>query len=381
MAIKRDRTRDDVHTVACYESDVFSSHNFHEFVTTGTYHEELHDYIDSYSERKKIPARYRPHPVVHLEVRQFLPKNWFNMTDGPYLIDNHEYVPSFQPLNIGLLLPETSPTVLQDMGIKAFNTLYTQIPPSFSLANDLWELPELKGLIPKFEKNLKSTVSGNFLAFQFGWVPLVSDIKALLVLSDSVTKRLKHLKDTRGQETRISFFGKYDPIGPDFVDSISLFSYYRLRYKRTGAQGVFRASGYLTQDLKDLDDTYAQVKAFSAALGLNNPSKIFWNALKYSFVIDWFTNISGLLDRLAIQPFSGEWTIRGLVHSLDESLNFSVYQDSILNSHTFDVLLGTGTIKRYSRGTGLPAPSVMLTNLELGTQKQLLSLALIHQRM
>jgi hypothetical protein len=62
----------------------------------------------------------------------------------------------------------------------------------------------------------------------------------------------------------------------------------------------------------DLNGADAWWQALASALGLMNPAKIVWNAIPFSFAVDWFVNVAGWLnDNAEIQPFEGKITIEG----------------------------------------------------------------------
>jgi hypothetical protein len=271
----------------------------------------------------------------------------------------------------------------------AFNAFYEQIPTEVSIPNFLWELREIKALIPRLQSSLTKTASGGYLNFQFGWKPFLDDLRKLWALTDTVRSRLEYLKSTYGRKTRIGLFqditsqieGRYqgysdwhwfaDPPRKD----VDFQGNFKVREFRT----VLRAGGYLYHELQGLDDSLTQVKAFSSALGLNNPLRAVWNALPYSFVVEWFTNIGGLFDRLSIQPFSGEWTISNPTWSFKSTAVIDAYQrfgdKTDANTH----LLATITAERYQRFVGLPVPASIFS-LELTSKQQLLLLALLNQR-
>lgn len=135
----------------------------------------------------------------------------------------------------------------------------------------------------------------------------------------------------------------------------------------------FSSSWYLLQELDGLDDAWATLRGLIAGLGINNPAKIVWNAIPFSFVADWAFPFGSLLDRLAVQPFAGRWEIYDMVNSVKESWHLKqrrVYQQNYsgIKKATNRVL-----VERYSRrlGANIALEDIDLTDLD---QKQQLLL-------
>jgi hypothetical protein len=286
-------------------------------------------------------------------------------------------------LTLGGICPLPSSSLLSVWSSEAFNAFHDQIPTEVSVANFLYELRDMKGMIPKIERSISRTASSNFLAFEFGVKPFIGDLQKLMNLSESVNKRLNHLVATAGKEVSLSF--KRDiPQGTPIDTTRHIGAPWNpganIRWKQVGYSGKFQVTGKLTQNLDDLRDPLSTKKAFAAALGLNNPAAIVWEAIPYSFVVDWFFRLDKQIGRLAIQPFGGEWTLRDVGYSVKESFNFLIYQEFYLDvAGNIVELLGTVEFQRYMRFLGLPMSSLFLTDGSLTPKQLALSLALLNQ--
>jgi hypothetical protein len=278
---------------------------------------------------------------------------------------------------------------------EAFAALSDQMPTEVSIANFLWEARELKDLIPKLDKSLRKSLAGNYLRFEFGWLPFLGDLEKLYNLCETVRSRIAYLRATRGRQTRVSFYRKLDYssyIGNeiDRLTSDGVVPGYTgeshnipgIKYKLVEATGAFRAGGYLYHELMGLDDVEGEIRAFVSALGLANPLAILWEAIPYSFVVDWFTRIGTLFDRLSIQPFEGTWEVTGVSNSIKESFKIQIDQHCY-PQHNPRINLGFSTYERYVRFVGLPVPATALLGAiqqELNPKQQLLALALLNSK-
>lgn len=197
-----------------------------------------------------------------------------------------------------------SAALLSEWSTEAFNKFHDQIPEQIKLANFLYELRDIKGLIPKIVKRSPiKTVSSNFLGLEFGIKPMITDLKAIINLADSVDKRIKYLKSTAGQTVSLSFKRDIPDPGPYLLTWPYNGSNARyFDYKRLSSQGTFQVTGKLRQDLSDLDGLASHLKALAAATGFNNPLAIVWEAIPYSFVVDWLFHLDSIIgtDRKSV---------------------------------------------------------------------------------
>jgi hypothetical protein len=269
--------------------------------------------------------------------------------------------------------------LLSSLADDAFEALVPQVPQEVSIPNFLYELREIGDLIPKLDDSLSKTVSGGYLTYSFGWKPLVGDLQKLGRLMTTVSNRLDYLKKTYGRETRISFSRKIDtydlnqaPFTPDPINGGVGF---------VKLQGIYRAGGYLYHRLEGLDGLNGMLRGCAAALGLNNPLGVLWEAIPYSFVADWFGRTQSLLSQQALQPFVGTWDLRRMSHSVDIEGIREYWIPRLSSSYdppwNAAQLAAIQRVHSYTRSPGLPAASTWLTSTQLGSQQQLLASALI----
>ena len=282
------------------------------------------------------------------------------------------------------LIPPTEASTISNWSTEALNAFSDQVPEIVSVANFLYELKDIKGLIPKIEKSLVRTAGSNFLALEFGLKPFLGDIQKLQTIQSAVEKRLKHLRSTAGKTVSLRFKRSMEkPTNVNFTREGHYFNNYLggnfLRFELEGYSGEFNVTGKLFQNLEGLNDPFTNLKALAAATGFNNPAAIVWEAIPYSFVVDWFISLDKQIDKLAIQPFGGEYRVTDVCWSTKESFNWLVYQDFFPNdTRNKKRLIGNIVCKYYKRRPGFPVAGLNFQSL---SPKQLaLSLALLEQR-
>lgn len=292
----------------------------------------------------------------------------------------HTNKPPCVPLDVvSGMLPSLSSSVLGIESENALRGFLTQVPVEVSVLNFFWEARELKSLLPKLESTLLKTGASGFLNLNFGWKPFVGDLEKLASLNQIVISKINHLKETFGKRTRLHHYVP-DVVGiPLWRDSVKV--------GWRGIQSIWlaehrtdlRFNGYLYHELEGLDSVAGEFRAFAAALGLNNPLKVFWEAIPYSFVFDWFLRISTRLDWLTAQPFHGRYEISDMTTSI-KSISRFILQEQLgyPDEGNFpQVPYGELQVERYERMLGIPVDLASFNLASLTPQQLALYGALI----
>lgn len=213
--------------------------------------------------------------------------------------------------NLSSELSVLSPGDAASFTRSALDKVLRQVPEEISIANFLLELRDVKSLLPII--NGWKTIPEQFLNWNFGWLPFIQDIKKLLMLVANVRQRLEHLKRLNGRTVTISHQARFvtvdnqnPPPAPDTHPqdgeaSVSITTYEEVKVRQHMT---------VAYDL-DLHGADAFCQAMCSALGLMNPAKIIWNAIPFSFVIDWIIDIGSLIDTaMMTEPFKGTIAIK-----------------------------------------------------------------------
>lgn len=293
--------------------------------------------------------------------------------------------------------------------LEAWNKLKTQVPTSVSLLNFIYELKDFKELGKSLSKANKvvhgkssgdiltkpfkgqtkgkklqhgaKAVNDTFLSYNFMWAPFVGDIIKLTQLADTVAKRMAFLRASRGKVVTIRFSKPdcyiNDALGADsvYVDSNDWKRYFRL----TKYQCDFNVTAKLYQNLDGLDDAWADLRATIATLGINNPLKAAWNAIPFSFLVDWVGPFGSFLERAAVQPFYGTWNVFDITTSVRErgTIENRRVGKSTGSANAQDALVTRVNIDRYIRLVGLPQTLGAFDFSQLTQQQQKLFLSLV----
>jgi len=297
--------------------------------------------------------------------------------------------PHIAPINVIDNLPVLPTAPIFEAGLKAFNKFNSQIPLSVSIVNFLYEFREYKDMVPKFTKKLRSiphAANSNLLSYKFGWEPFIGDMAKLSGLYKKIIDRIDYLRKTQKKIVPVRYkqldvydypdIGSYTPWWVYNGWSSGGEEYFR--GKLIDAHADFYASCKLYHDLKGLDDHWAYLKALSASLGVNNPVSIVWNAIPFSFVLDWFLPIGNMLENLAINPFEGVWRFWDCTYSVKQTISYDIshfYSGGPCGVGDKDDFMSRVDVVSYERKLGLPTLLSDLSDLTLEKQALLASLA------
>lgn len=267
-------------------------------------------------------------------------------------------------------------SVLAPLCDEAFNRFNIQFPTEVSVANFILELDDIVGLIPKLSKSLVRSAANAHLTLEFGWKPMISDVRAMYHTLDRVKARLAYLRKTFGKKTDLGFrrndiyVPSLAPVGTSMTATVG--NGIQFRYVLVDYHCDFRAKGRLYHRMEYLDGAAGEIAGLLGALGFSNPLAIVWEAIPYSFVVDWFTNIGDLVTRYGVlQDLGSQWTVDRLCWSVTIKATVDVYQRNVTGSGALitETRLGQVTFKRYKRRPGLSVSSSVL-NLSLPNFRQ-----------
>jgi len=196
--------------------------------------------------------------------------------------------------------------------------------PAVGLGVDIAEIRDLPHLVKGKLDSMKSLVksvsnpkglSDWLLAIQFGWKPLLSDIKKCIDLYFKLEKRIEFLMRNGGVPLHRSV-----PARPPVVTDEILFEYSgsdnqnwmqdlipsggdpdgmidRFQCKLVLHKEVFeRASGVFTYHLGDIPPTPAYLRL--KLLGLIADEALMWEATRWSWLVDWFSNLGDIISNI-----------------------------------------------------------------------------------
>jgi hypothetical protein len=164
-----------------------------------------------------------------------------------------------------------------------------------SLPNFIWELRELPQMIKDAGLVLLGRPSGLrpdkvHLTETFGWSPLISDLRTLANFGQEVENELRRIYKA-SQSHSISGRITTQHFGQQSVVQTSRMNYYQFSDMRRDVW--FSAKLNPSYSLPRFEDSGDRV---AWALGFHNAKKALWDALPWSFMIDYFAGIGDLIE-------------------------------------------------------------------------------------
>lgn len=224
------------------------------------------------------------------------------------------------------------PPQLDQLMQRSLDRMLPLIKAELSVINSIIELKDFQSLprtlisIGKLAlkagrtlRNMFHTMADSYLQAQFNILPLLSDISGIHAALKRTEKRINDLVSRAGrvQEKHFSFsFDEFPSdtylpngvaymIGPGMVPGIhdvttTVASRLTMNYPT-----VFHAQIRYNYNYNDYQVAHAQILGLLDAMGANLNPQIIWNAIPWTFVVDWVIGVSrwlGQFKHLAMEP-------------------------------------------------------------------------------
>ncbi len=148
-----------------------------------------------------------------------------------------------------------------------------------------------------------------YLMWEFGWKPLLSDLQGMYTLQQELAKHLDQLKRDNGKPIRrrgpIRTFSESvtsSPVNASCIEPVleSLFYAETPSYTvTTELEELAWFSGRFRYWIPDIGSSEWEARAIRALFGLNPTPDVLWNALPWTWLIDWFSNIGDSISNMS----------------------------------------------------------------------------------
>jgi len=205
--------------------------------------------------------------------------------------------------------------------------------------------------------SLRKFLANAKLEYDYGWRQMIQDLTNFLLESKKVDSQLRKLESERSQWHRLAArqfdTGYYNLDCPTFTEVGG-------RVTLKAVDCTCRRTAVFSLERRSV--VPSAFDAHMAALGLDNLSAVIWDAIPFSFVMDWFIHLQNYLR------FSGtDWHAYGV-----RKVGYSVKEEFFLNvtieSHADSTILSTSdstfaasgsvpVLTKYTRTPGFPPDS------------------------
>lgn len=253
-----------------------------------------------------LPEQDHPLTITERDNRGFLPLTGYQDQGGGSFRSYDNWLPS------GFINVAHESILIPSVGVRA-TTLRARSNPSreeVSIPNFLYEMKDLPAMIRNMKnltpllRNLKhrndaamSAVASQYLGYEFGWKPLVSDISQLLQFQSQVDRRIRELNrlySGKGLKRRLNLFDGSTTDTLDRTVESSLGAFITVRkhiVTRKRSWGTIRWRP--TAVPKDIGHQALGRTARRLVHGIHHygvDATQAWNMLPFSWLGDWFGN-------------------------------------------------------------------------------------------
>jgi hypothetical protein len=300
-----------------------------------------------------------------------------------------------------------------DLDVKALSSMLPSMNQGVSLVNFLLELKDFKylfkrdagpllGRLKKFlgrlsgkDKNLPYREVSQLLLFkEFAVDPFLGDIVKIYKGLAEYRSNLRHLKrranqvnigryvrtlseyaspnDVEHQESPITYSGK----------DVSV--WYRRQIDWT-LQPIYHATCKYIYTLDGLDQGISELDALMDVLGVRSDPSIIWNAIPFSFIIDWFVNVSNALESFSVDNLGTTVKLIDFCSSVKNAVRVRQYAKGMERTFTPTTVTKLGEERLYvdvsgtfyERRTMLPNMRAVWETSGLSAREAVLSAALV----
>jgi hypothetical protein len=234
-----------------------------------------------------------PYPTAQFRASATSDTLW-NHSTNPGIVNTLESPLSFFPWLRGKVGYPDWPNFSQ----RAIEAMTPTMESGFSLGNFLYEIREIKSLTKWWDKGRSwfRNISNASLQYSFGLRPFLHDLKAIATGLFEVRDRLEALKSGAGKLCVRHYSEKEDWLEWDdeFLHDGEIYDYTRLQVPHLVRTATMR---YVYQ-MPDIDQSLLELYAWLDYFGLNLNPQVVWDAIPYTFVVDWFFNVGDFLSQL-----------------------------------------------------------------------------------
>lgn len=271
----------------------------------------------------------------------------------------------------------------------SLKSMLPEIRPELSLLNSIYELKDFKTLpatirrlkpySPKGKLSLRRILGGgsdSYLQSQFNLLPLLSDIAGIRNALKNAQKQVNQMLALEGKPLTRHYWrdlsapypNKDETSGSTYTQAQSTYwsnpngatamiiGTWRPRRVVTYEVQRFHAEIQYTYYLSGFDREHAYVKGLMDGLGVNLNPAIIWNAIPWSFVVDWVLGVSRWLNQFRVNNLEPRTVIHRYLWSTSVKRKIDIYSKMNVNAtyvgspEVLNTTVVEEAYKRFPRG-------------------------------
>lgn len=263
---------------------------------------------------------------IYTEPAYGLYTSWLDNVYFPVLVLDEPTWESKASQALQIMWPRVEEGLSSINSILELKDIKSIIPLALKVKNTLNSLPQLlnaalQGQRMGLRKTLKRVVNTSAdlkLNYEFAIRPMIGDLQALwsamadarkavdLLLKNEGKDLISHCRlplDALSKSTKTTYTV---PIGSGFSHRIRLYNL---------SEAWYTATLRYRYTFADLQREQAHVRGLMDRLGVNLNPAIIWNAIPWSFAVDWVLKVSNFLEQFQVKMLEPKVEILGFVHS------------------------------------------------------------------
>jgi hypothetical protein len=263
-----------------------------------------------------------------------------------------------------------SSSAVDDFNARAYDAMYPDLEGEIDLTNSILELTDVKeiwrlfGKIPKRIRDIPTSVANAHLTYAFGIRPLVSDLRNLYSTIANYSETIDNFMRKRNTIQKRHYREKTETSSsPTIIDSYSKSGYTRTTTDEWSSNIDWYATMVYTYDCPDLETYSDHLKVLRDMLGLRFTLAEAWEAIPFSFVVDWFFRVEDFLQQFKQPLFKVDLTVIDYCITTKTNLvrKRHFWGDSGCRPGTPSRLTSRGYQTYYNRRVCLPNTGVSLS--------------------
>lgn len=191
---------------------------------------------------------------------------------------------------------------LSTQGQALINNAIADLKPDLTVAsapNFILELGDVKRMFDIWngKVGLGKNLAGGHLNYAFGWKPFIGDLKNIIQALSSTVERINQFQQQLNKLTHRSKVVLRENYS---LDGSSIASETKCSFSGTLKREVTAHAVWRAKPLEALSAEMLYVRGVLDSLGFELNPAIVWNAIPFSFVIDWLVNVGSYLDRFKV---------------------------------------------------------------------------------
>jgi hypothetical protein len=147
----------------------------------------------------------------------------------------------------------------------------------------------VSGLFPDLRQAAKF-IAGKRLSYKFGWKPTYGDLAAMVQVVTTLQTKLNLFKANIGKECHFTKVVETNNLLKSGTFNLNGDVHYKVDWRGTLAGVVKYHCTYIPQRLAVLNKLDESLRLSSEGFGYKLDPRIIWDAIPFSFVLDWFSN-------------------------------------------------------------------------------------------